>query len=272
MLLLLGFALLLALMLLLVLLAAIGLGPGKPGSLGPLPTPPHFDAAVGNGIAADREPALAVGGAQVAPSGSGVTAARVVADGDGPAAGGTSPASAVAPARAVQVAVKAPGPTPAGPAPQSAEAQPVAAVPAPAASPPSAVVSPVPAGGGTPSGPISAGVIPPEEPAEACEGTEYAVAVAFDVEAIFGGAEDAEIVLRRVGSDGSEVELRMQGGIADLNALLGQFAAEGPCVTVVVEPLVGEDGAVAEPEAPDAEPPAAEAPSPTEPEPQPVAP
>jgi hypothetical protein len=91
-----------------------------------------------------------------------------------------------------------------------------------------------------PGGPIVAGVEPPEGAAETCEGTEYTVIVSFDVEAIASGRADTEIVLRRVGSDSSEVELHVEGGLSDLNALLDQFASEGPCVTVEFEPLGSE--------------------------------
>jgi hypothetical protein len=255
-LLLLGFSVLLTLMLLLVLLAAIGLGPGGSGSLGPVPTPPRFEAGVGDGMKAGHPADLAVGGAQVAPIGPGVGAARTalnVADTGGAPEPAPAPGPALAPARAVQVAAAAPVSTP-SPAPEPAQASPVAAAPVPVDSPPSASPSPVPAGTGTPAGPIAAGVIPPapDEPTEACEGVEYTVTVAFDVEAVFGGATDAEIVLRRVGSDGSEVELQIEGGLEDLELLLHEFASEGECVTVEVVPLPGEDGVEAE--APEAEP------------------
>lgn len=260
-----GFALILALMLSLVLLAAIGLGPGGSRSLGPLPTPPHYEAAVGDGVGLGGGPTLAVGAARTAPSGPGVASGRVATDGGGVGTGGTSPALAVSPAQAVKVATSLPVSTP--PAPEPAEAQPVAAVPEPVGSPPSAVTTPPVGGTGNPAGPISAGVVPPEEPAPACEGTEYSVTVAFDVEAIVGGAEDAEITMRRVGSDGSEVELQLQGGIADLRALLAQFAAEGPCVSVTIEPL-GDDDDGAEAEAPEAGSTAPEAPALAEPEPE----
>jgi len=236
--LLLGFAALLSLMLLLVLLAAIGLGPGGSGSLGPLPTPPRFEAAVGDGAAVGTTSALAVGTAQVAPAGVSIASGRVAA----PSGVGAGSTPAIAPAQAVQVAATPPtsptAPASPPPAPQAPEPQPVAVVPEPeAAEPPSsATVSPGLAGTATPPGPIAAGVVPPEERSEACE-VEYTVTVAFDFEAIFSGAEDAEIVLHRVGNDGSEFELQGQGGVDDLNALLEQFASEGECVTVEVEPL-----------------------------------
>ncbi len=240
-------------MLLLVLLAAIGLGPGGAGSLGPLPKPPRFEAAVGDGAAVGRGPALAVGTAHVAPAGQGVASAERVGV---PAGGGTEPALAVTGARAVQVAPASPIATlPQAPepvAPESVESQPVAAAPQTSEPHSSPATSPVVAGVGTPSGPVAAGIVPSGEPEEAeepggadeveepetiCEGVEYTVTVAFDVEAIFSGSEDAEILLHRAGSDGSEIELQAQGGIEDLNALLEQFASEGDCVTVEVEPL-----------------------------------
>lgn|GEM_PF-5419683 len=244
MLLLLGFALLLALMLLLVLLAAIGLTPGGPSSLGPVPEPPRFEAAVGG-----AQPLRSPGKARLAD--------RVVAPGIRPAqpvsrpaarqteGGGGASALAVAPAQAVEAAGAPPASAPPSTAaPEPAEAQPVATPPSTPATPP------VVAGAGTPGGPVTAGVVPPEEAAEACEGVEYTVTVSFDVETIFNDT-DSEILLRRVGSDGSEIELQAEGGLDDLNALLAQFAAEGECVTVEVEPL------------PDAEP--AEPPEPVEP-------
>jgi hypothetical protein len=229
-LLLLGFALLLALMLLLVLLAAIGLRPGGPNSLGPVPEPPRFEAAVG-GAQPLRSPGRArLADRVVAP---GIRLARPVSR---PGArqtegGGGGSALAVAPAQAVEAAGAPPvSVPPVTTAPAPAEAQPVAV---PLSTP---TTPPVVAGAGAPGGPVTAGVVPPEEPAEACEGVEYTVTVAFDVETLFGGS-DSEILLRRVGSDGSEIELQAEGGLEDLNALLEQFAAEGECVTVEVEPL-----------------------------------
>ncbi len=270
---LLGLAVVLALMLVLLLLAAIGFGPERPRSLGPIPAPPHFEASVGGSQA--LAPRLASVAQGVAAPVTRLSSAQSRAARTGGEDAGA--ALAVAPAQAVD-AVGAGPPGANHPAP---EAQPV---PAPVAQPapaPVATTAPSPSGAGTESseaggggGPIAAGVTPPAEEGEevgACEGTEYTVTVAFDVEAIFGGAEDATITLRRVGSDGSETELQAEGGLDDLNALLEQFAAEGECVTVVVEPLSGEDDTGAEVEAPEAESVAVESP-PVEAEPEPAAP
>jgi hypothetical protein len=68
------------------------------------------------------------------------------------------------------------------------------------------------------------------------------VTVSFDAGAIASGRTDAEIVLRRVGSDGSEAELQVEGSLEDLAALLEQVGSEGPCVTIEFEPLTSEDG------------------------------
>jgi hypothetical protein len=158
-----------------------------------------------------------------------------------PASSEAQPPLAVVPARPVAIAAppaSPPSPPAGAPEPTGSEPAPEPAAPAPViaeATPPSTP------GTGAHGGPITAGVEPPEEPVEVCEGTEYVVTVSFDIEAISSGRTDAEIVLRRVGSDGSESELRVEGGLEDLAALLEQFAAEGPCVTIEFEPLASDD-------------------------------
>jgi hypothetical protein len=235
--------------LLLGIVALLGLRPWTTDSVTPnLIVPPGGGAGVGDATAVPRVPTLAVApGRAVAAPGPAVGAALVST----PVSGSAHPVLAVAPARALASAPQPPAsptqPQPPVEAPEQPAPQPVSAPPEPPA-PVLAEATPPPAETGGPGGPIVAGVEPPEEPSGVCEGTDYEVTVAFDVEAIFGDRTDAEIVLRRVGSDGSEVELHVEGGLDDLLALLDQFDSEGPCVTVGFEPLAS-DGA-AQPEQP----------------------
>lgn len=235
-------------LLLLAVVALLGLRPWATDSVTPdlLGVPPRGGGAIGDAVAVAHAPALAVApGHALVPSGPSVGTARVSAPA-GPE-GAPAPILAVAPAQPLRSAPAPASPTPQAPStgiPGSGGTQPVAP-PSEPSTPVVAEAAPPPAATGPsgPSGPIVAGVEAPEEPAEACEGTEYTVTVAFDVEAIASGRTDAEIVLRRVGSDGSGAELRVEGGLEDLSVLLDRFASEGPCVTVEFEPL-GEDGGV----------------------------
>src|SRR5690349_10089530 len=95
-------------MLALVLLAAIGLGPESPRSLGPMPTPPNFEARIGDSVAL-AAPQLASVGRGVAVRGTRISAARPVSMSTGGA--GAGGALAVAPAQ-----VAGPGAPPSVPA------------------------------------------------------------------------------------------------------------------------------------------------------------
>lgn len=228
---LLALAVMLGLMVLLVLLAAIGLGPERPGSLGPVPTPPHFEARVGDSVA------LAAGH-RTAFVARGVAVSEVQRS---PAPSARRPESeteavpTVAPAQAVAVA----GPTqPQAPAPAPA-AQPVS-VPAPA---PEAAPAPVvtaalgPSGGSSgEGGPIAAGV----EPKPVCEGDEYTITLTVKGEETAEEPPLLEILLARRGQDGSSDELLLEGSLADARSLIGQLLAEGSCVEVELIPAPGE--------------------------------
>jgi len=215
-------------MLLLVLLAAIGLGPERPGSLGPAPTPPHFEAAVADSVAlaAPRVALVARGvAASKAQRSAGPTAHRVEGK-----AGGTL---AVSPAQAVAVVEPAPPQAAAPQVPASTpEAQPVSAsAPEP---PPTPSVPAAPSPGGASNGhgaPIVAGV----EPEPVCEGDEYSISAVFLGEEEGEEGPRLEIVLLRHGSDGSSEELRLEGDLADVQSLIVKLSGEGGCVTVQIE-------------------------------------
>jgi hypothetical protein len=212
---------------LLVLLAAIGLGPGQSQSLGPLPAPPRFEAAVGDSLALRSPRAAFVARGVVA---KGRQPARPIArHGDG---GG--PEAAVAPSRAV--AVVGGGESAPVPAPAPAPIPVVVPVETPAQSPSSAPVATAPSSGGSGAvagGPIAASV----EPEPVCEGDEYTITAT-----VIDGEEDEEgegarleIVLLRQGSDGSSEELRLEGDLEDLESLVVKLNGEGGCVSVQIQ-------------------------------------
>jgi hypothetical protein len=222
----------LVLMLLLVLLAAIGLGPERPGSLGPAPTPPRFEAAVADSVAlAPLSPRVALVAHGVAVS-KAQRSAGPIAHQVGDETGG---ALAVSPAQAVAIAEptspQAPVPVPEA-QPVSAPAPELVATPEPASAPVVAT-SPSPSGdrGGSGGGPISAGV----EPEPVCEGDEYTITAVFLDEGEEGDGPRLEIILQRRGSDGSSEELRLEGDLADVQSLVVKLSGEGGCVTVEIQ-------------------------------------
>jgi hypothetical protein len=149
-----------------------------------------------------------------------------------PAADGSGPTLAVAQARAVStVAVPSPVPLPPEPEPP-APSQPA---PAPEAPPPPQTVV---AGGGGAGGPSTAVV--EVEPKSGCEGDEYEVTIRFAAEANPSDEAEVEIAIRRVGSDGSESEIQLEGKFGDVGDLLEQVISEEGCVVVRVEPLGDE--------------------------------
>lgn len=152
-----------------------------------------------------------------------------------PTADGSGPTLAVAQARVV-------GTTPPSPAPPRSEPEPPASnqpTPVLAAPPPPQTV--VAGSGGSAGGPNTAVV--EVEPKPGCEGDEYEVAIRFVAEAIPSDEAEVEIVIRRVGRDGSESEIQLEGKFSDVGELLEQVTSEGDCVAVRVEPAGEEEPA-----------------------------
>ncbi len=81
------------------------------------------------------------------------------------------------------------------------------------------------------------------EPKPGCEGDEYEVTIRFVAEAIPSDEAEVEIAIRRVGRDGSESEIQLEGKFGDVGDLLEQVISEDDCVAVRVEPA-GEEGPV----------------------------
>ncbi len=219
-------------MALLVLLATIGLGPERPGSLGPTPTPPRFEAGVADSVAlaplSSRAARVARGVAVSEPQRSAGPIANRVEDETGGALA-VSPAQAVAIAEPTspQAPVPAPGAQPvSAPAPEPAPVPVVAASPSP----------PGDGGGSSGGGPITAGI----EPEPVCEGDEYTITAVFLGEGEGGEGPRLEIILRRQGSDGSSEELHLEGDLADVQSLVVKLTGEGGCVSVEIQS--SEDG------------------------------
>jgi hypothetical protein len=106
------------------------------------------------------------------------------------------------------------------------------------------VVNGAPSTSGSPAagGPGTAGV-GRGEPEQSCEGDEYAVTVTFDEaegeeEGVYGSSE-ADILIQRLGADGSEAELDLRGDLTDVRSLVATLVSEGNCVQVKIEPLEG---------------------------------
>jgi hypothetical protein len=221
-------------MLLLVLLAAIGLGPERPRSLGPVPTPPRFEAAVGGGEALGVRADVAVA-RRVAVADS---TSRDRSPGGPQRPAGATPVLTVGPARAVAVVAvpDVPGPEPTGTGDEvpSVGATDGEAPPEGTSSP---VATPLPSTSeGSPGGPIAAG-----GPAiESCEGDEYVITIVLAAEAIEGEESTVEIVLRKLNDDGSVEELRLEGDLLDARNLGLQLSSEGNCVYLEAGPAAGE--------------------------------
>jgi hypothetical protein len=220
--------LVLALMMLLVLLAAIGLGPDDSGSLGPVPKPPHLEAAIGDSVPL-ASPKVAFVARGVVASGKPRSAhPRPAAPPDRSSQNGSGTALAVAPAQAVAVAA----PAPAEPTPPAA--QPVSAPPPEPA--PALATTPSPSGtGGGQGGPVAAG----GPSIESCEGDEYLITIALAPEAE-GEEASVEIVLEKFNEDGSTEELHLEGDLLDAQSLALQLSSEGNCVLVEAAAPEGE--------------------------------
>lgn len=145
------------------------------------------------------------------------------------AADGSGYVLAVAQGRPVSAAA-VPYPAPPTPEPESPTLQ----APVPAEPPPTI------GGGGGAGGPGTAVVV---EPKSGCDGDEYEVTIRFATSAIASDETEVEILIRRVGSDGSESEIELDGRLDEVGALLEGVASEGDCVEVRVEPAGEEEAA-----------------------------
>jgi hypothetical protein len=149
-----------------------------------------------------------------------------------PVADGAGPTLAVAQARPVST-VTAPSPTlPVSEPEPPASNQPT---PSPEAPPPPQMA--VTGSGGSAGGPSTAVV--EVEPKPGCEGDEYEVTIGFVAEATSSDEAEVEIAIRRVGRDGSESEIQLEGKFGDVGDLLEQVISEDDCVAVRVEPAGG---------------------------------
>lgn len=193
---------------------------------------PHLSLALGAG---------AVGGAVAVtperpsrPAGTGgeSLARAVPVASPVPARDGSAPTLAVAQGRAVDVVATLP-PPPSAPEPPASVQPP----PAPEALPPAQTVV---AGGGNGGGGPSTAVVE-VEPKPGCEGDEYEVTIGFVAEAIPSDEAEVEIAIRRVGRDGSESEIQLEGQFGDVGELLEQVISHDDCVAVRVEPAGGEE-------------------------------
>jgi hypothetical protein len=238
---------------LLGVVALVGLRPWATTSVAPdLSVWPGIDAAVGDSaVVAEAAPSASGTGGIAAPRSTPTVSAPAPAPVPTPERHAAQPLLAVSAGRALIAA--APSPVASPPAPEPApSAEPVAATPAPApeaapASPP--VVASVPSGApGTSGGPVTSGVGGPE-PEQSCEGDEYLITVTFEEvesEEIEGEESDheeaeADIVVRKIGTDGSETEVKLRGDLSDVRSLVATLVAEGNCVDLEIG-TTAEDG------------------------------
>ena len=82
------------------------------------------------------------------------------------------------------------------------------------------------------------------EPEQSCEADEYVITVTFeevDGEEVDYELAEADILVKRLGADGSETEVTLRGDLIDARSLVATLVSEGNCVQVnVVPPLEGE--------------------------------
>ncbi|MFL5902164.1 MAG: hypothetical protein ACJ75S_13370 [Solirubrobacterales bacterium] len=212
----------------LAFVALAGLRPWEADSVDPHLSVVLGTAALGDAVAITPDPPSRPAGA----GGEGLAHAVPVAVERVPAADGSGSTLALAQARVVST-VATPSPSP----PASELEPPVSSQPAlpPEAPPPPQTVV---ADGGGAGGPGTAVV--EVEPQPGCEGDEYEVTIRFVAEAIPSEEAEVEIVIRRVGRDGSESEIQLEGKFGDVGDLLEQVISEDDCVAVRVEPAAEE--------------------------------
>jgi hypothetical protein len=226
---------------LVVVLAAVvlaSLRPWEADSVDPHLSISPGSGAVGDAVALTPDPSYRPAGTGGEGLSRAVPAAKQV-----PAADKAGPTLAVAQGRAVSIAA---APSPAPPAPESGPPGSGQPAPAPEATPPPQTV--VAGSGGSTGGPSTAVV--EVEPKPGCEGDEYEVTIRFVAEAIPSDEAEVEIVIRRVGRDGSESEIQLEGKFGDVGELLENVVSEDDCVAVRVEPAGGEEPDGGSPQSP----------------------
>lgn len=231
---LLGLTVVLGLMLMLVLLAAVVLGPGDSGSLGPVPSPPPLEAGVGGSESlGSARGGPGVAQRVVAPGSVAVAGGSIAATGRPTESGRPSGAPAVSQARTVAIAA----PTPVGsPAPETGggagDEVPSDETTAGEVSPEgtsSPATTPLPGSeGGSPGRPVAAG----GPSIESCEGDEYVIVIALDPEASDEDDQGVKIVLTKLNEDGSVEELQLEGSLLDAQSLALKLTSEGNCVSL----------------------------------------
>ncbi len=221
-------------MLVLAFIALMSLRPWEADSVDP-----HLVVSPGTGalgdavvVAPDRSPGLAGTGIEgLPPATPAVVELR-------PAPGGSVPTLAVSQHRAVSaIATPSPSPAPPPPNPES----PASHEPAPAPVPPppaSTIVVNDGDGAGVPS---TAVVEVEAEPR--CEGDEYEITIRFGTKAVDSDEAEVAILIRRVGRDGSESEIQLEGKLGDVGALLERVVTDDDCVEVRLEPASEEEPA-----------------------------
>jgi hypothetical protein len=160
-----------------------------------------------------------------------------------PATGGSGPTLAVAQARVVSTAT---APSPATPVPEPEPPASNQPTPSPEAPPPPQTV--VAGSGGSAGGPNT--TVVEVEPQPGCEGDEYEVTIRFVAEEIPSDEAEVEIAIRRIGTDGDESEIQLEGKFGDVGELLEQVISEDDCVAVRVEPAGGKEPADGSSESP----------------------
>jgi hypothetical protein len=228
------------LVLVLAFVALVSLRPWEADSVDP-----HMSASPGIGalgdavaVARDRSPGLAEAGIED-------LARATPAVERGSATGGSGSTLAVSLHRAVGTAP----PPPAAPAPPASKAEPPTSnepAPAPVAPPPpSTSVAEDGEGAGGPST-----AVVEVEPEPSCEGDEYVIAIRFLTKAIGSDEAGVEILILRIGRDGSESEIQLEGQFGEVGELLERVASEGDCVEVNFEPAAEEGRTKGSSEAP----------------------
>jgi hypothetical protein len=81
------------------------------------------------------------------------------------------------------------------------------------------------------------------EPEQSCEADEYVITVTFEEaegEEVDYELAEADILVKRLGVDGSEDEVILRGALSDVRSLVATLVSEGNCVQVDVVPAEGE--------------------------------
>jgi hypothetical protein len=77
------------------------------------------------------------------------------------------------------------------------------------------------------------------EPEQSCEADEYVITVTFEEvegEEVDYEQAEADILVKRLGADGSETEVTLRGDLTDVRNLVATLVSEGNCVQVNVVP------------------------------------